>query len=221
MSIHKTEGIVLRRQEIRETSLMLTVFTRHLGKIHGLVKGVRGARAAVPWYLEALTLQSLVLYERRRSSWALISSCDLLDAFDPVRRDFSRTAYAAYGLDLVDALTAANDPHPDIFDLLLKFLHAVGRVQESRGLVRYLEVHLLRISGLLPQTDSLPMSAPAKAAFNDLLKAASPETVSLASEIERELRLKLQALLRGVLERELKSRSFLQAIGLENGVAAA
>ena len=90
--MQKTEAIILRRQEIRETSLILIAFTRDLGKIHGLVKGVRGARAAVPWYLEPLTRQAIVVYERRRSAISLISSFDLMDAFDPIRRDLTKTA---------------------------------------------------------------------------------------------------------------------------------
>lgn len=219
--IQKTDGIVLRRQEIRETSLVLTVFTPHLGKIQGLVKGVRGARAAVPWYLEPLTLQSMVLYERRHSAWALISSFDLIDAFDPIRRDFSRTAYAAYGLDLVDALTGVNDSHPEIFDLLLKFLRALGGPQESNWLVRALEARLLKMSGLLPQPGALSLSAAAKTVLEGLLQTPLPQALSVPATVEREIRLKLQSLLHGVLERDLKSRSFLQSVSLENGLAAA
>src|SRR3989338_5093583 len=113
--MRKTEGIVLKRQEVRETSLILTLYTRDLGKILGLVKGVRGMRAAVPWYLEPFSLQSIVVYERRRSPWALVSVCDLLEPFDGIRRDLNRTAYAAYCADLVDAMTELSDPHPGIF----------------------------------------------------------------------------------------------------------
>ena len=112
--MQKTEGIILRRREIRETSLILITYTRDLGKIHGLVKGVRGAASAVPWYLEPLTLQTMVLYERRRSPWSLVSACDLLDAFDPIRRDLTRISYASFCLDAVDSLTESGDPHPEI-----------------------------------------------------------------------------------------------------------
>lgn len=218
MSIQKTEGIILRRQEIRETSLMLTVYTRHLGKVQGLVKGVRGARAAVPWYLEPLTLQNIILYERRRSAWALISSCDLVDAFDPIRRDFERTAYAAYGLDLVDAFTGVNDPHPEIFHLLLRVLTGLGRSANPAVLLRYLEIHLLKVSGLLPDIGRISLSAEGRKAFQGILEI-SPDAVAeieLSPSVEWDLRQRLHGLLRGTLERELKSRSFLMAAGLES-----
>lgn len=223
MSIQKTEGIILRRQEIRETSLMLTVCTRQLGKVQGLVKGVRGARAAVPWYLEPMTLQSMVLYERRRSAWTLISSCDLVDAFDPIRRDFSRTAYAAYALDLVDAFTGVNDPHPEIFHLLRRMLTGLGRTADPPVLLRYLEIHLLKMSGLLPESGRIPLSVEGREAFQGLLEL-SPEAavdLELPPSVEWDLRQKLQGLLRVTLERELKSRRFLMAAGLESTRPAA
>ncbi len=222
MALQKTEGIILRRMEVRETSLLLTVFTRHLGKIQGLVKGVRGARAAVPWYLEPLTLQNLVLYERRRSAWALISSCDLVDAFDPIRRDFERTAYAAYALDLIDAMTGVNDPHPEIFHLLRNVLSGLGRAAHPAVLLRYLEIHLLKTSGFLDEESRIPMSVEIRKVFQQMLEF-SPDAAAaleLPGSVEWDLRQKLQGLLRVVLERELKSRSFLMAAGLESTRAA-
>ena len=139
MAIQKTEAIILRRQEIRETSLILIAFTRDLGKIQGLVKGVRGGRVAVPWYLEPMTFQSLVLYERRRSPWVLVSACDLLHAFDPIRRDLVRTAYASLFLDLVDMMTEIGDPHPEIFFLLQAGLKALENGADPRCAARFLK----------------------------------------------------------------------------------
>lgn len=217
MSLQKTEGIILRRQEVRETSWMLTAYTRHLGKVQGLVKGVRGARAAVPWYLEPLTLQAMVLYERKRSAWALISSCDLLDAFDPIRRDFDRTAYAAYGLELVESITGVNDPHPEIFHLLNRVLTALGHSAHPATLLRYLELHLLELSGFLPDTDRISLSVETRKTLGELLQL-SPDAAAerpLAPAVGTDLRQKLQGLLRRTLERDLKSRSFLTAAGLE------
>ena len=195
---------------------MLTAYTRNLGKVQGLIKGVRGARAAVPWYLEPLTLQAMVLYERRRSPWALISSCDLLDAFDPVRRDFDRTAYAAYALELVESMTGLNDPHPEIFHLLRRVLTGLGRSAHPAALLRYLELHLLQLSGFLPDPGRIPLSVESREALEGLLRS-SPDAAAdrtWTPAVEADLRQKLQGLLRRTLEQELKSHRFLVGTGL-------
>ena len=213
MAIQKTEAIVLRRQEVRETSLMLTAFSRHLGKFQGLVKGVRGGRAAVPWYLEPLTLQAVVLYERRRSPWVLVSSCDLIHGFEPVRRDLTRTAHALYGLDLVDAMTGVGDPHPEIFELLLSFLHGLeSPAADPASLARFLEIHLLRASGLLPRAEALAIPPAAKEAFRKILATPFAQAAALRLDREAEIPLRrlMQGLIRRALERELRSQAFLE-----------
>jgi len=215
MAIQKTEAIILRRQEVRETSLMLTAFSRHLGKFQGLVKGVRGGRAAVPWYLEPLTLQSVVLYERRRSPWVLVSACDLLDAFEPIRHDLTRTATATYGLDLVDGMTGVGDAHPEIFELLLSFLRGLESPKaDPSSLARFLEIHMLRACGLLPKVEALALPLQAKEEFRKILNApfAQAPALRLRPESEPALRRILQGLVQRALERDLRSRSFLQEI---------
>ena len=219
MAIQKTEAILLRRQEVRETSLMLTAFSRDLGKFQGLVKGVRGSRAAVPWYLEPLTLQAVVLYERRRSPWMLVSACDLLDAFEPVRRDLARTAYASYCLELVDAMTGVRDPHPEIFELLLMTLRAMGRLEaDLRSLARFVEVHLLKICGLLPQAESLPLSQEGMVGLHQILRTPFSQMalVHLSPGAEQQLQRAHLGLFRQALERDLRSKNFMHALALES-----
>ncbi len=213
----KTEGIVLRRMEVRETSLLLTCCTRDLGKVQGLVKGVRGSRAAVPWLMEPLTLQHLVVYERRRSPWALIGACDLVDGFAPLRRDLEKTAYALLFLDLVEAMTEVRDPHPEIFDLLLSSLRALQGPAAPRPIARFLEARLLRACGHLPVPGSLALSAQGRAALGRILEQPITDAgaVPLSDPEEADLRRLLRGLFHRVLERELKTRMFLHSIGLD------
>lgn len=216
--MQKTDGIVLRRMEVRETSLLLTCFTRDLGKVRGLVKGVRGSRAAVPWLLEPLTLQHLVVYERRRSPWALIGGCDLVDGFDALRRDLERTAYGLLFLDLVDAMTEVGDPHPEIFHLLLGALRALeAPASDPRSIARFVEARLLRAGGHLPDSRSLALTAQGRAALQRILEhpPARCADLRLAVSEEAELRRLLRGLLHRVLEKELNSRLFLLSLGLE------
>lgn len=218
MAIIKTEGILLKRQEIRETSLILTAFTRDLGKIQGLVKGVRSAQGAVPGFLEPLTLQTLVLYERKRSPWMLISSCDLVDPFDPIRKDLNRTAYASFCLDMTDAMTETSDPHPEIFDLLRETLRALSQGTKVQDTLPFFEVHLLKMSGFLPNVGSLKISLGARLSLEQILKTPPQRMgrIRLSKPVAEELKDLLQRRIRSILERELKSLNFLYALHLES-----
>ncbi|MFC1577274.1 DNA repair protein RecO [Candidatus Omnitrophota bacterium] len=154
MGIQKTEGIVLRRQELRETSLMLTFYTRGFGKITGLLKGVRGPRA--PHGSSALELfahDGIVFYERKQSDIYTVSQCDLLEFFSPLRSDLERLAYAIYLLELLDSVTALGDKNTGIFELLLNSLRLLEGDSSPRRVARVFEIKLLKLLGIMPDFD--------------------------------------------------------------------
>ena len=82
------------------------------------------------------------------------------------------------------------------------------------------ETRLLRVSGVLPDPESLPLSSGARLSLQQILKASSDQIVRLrlGHAVEGELGGLLQGLFRNVLDRELKSRTFLYALGLERPV---
>lgn len=217
----ETQAILLKRQELRETSLIVIAMTRDIGKVHGIVKGVRGGRAAVPCYLEPMTHQAVILYERKRSGLALMSSFDLIDAFDPIRRDFVRTAYAALCLDLVDAMTEIGDPHPEVFDLLLSVLQGMAAGADPKVAARFLELHLLQMGGVFPDSDQWKLSPGAKLSLMQMLEWPWERVnrLRLSHLVQEELRVRFQAVLHNVLEKELKSRTFLYQLGWERPLA--
>ncbi|MBU0880811.1 MAG: recombination protein O N-terminal domain-containing protein, partial [Candidatus Omnitrophica bacterium] len=64
MPIQKSDGILLRRQDLRETSILLTFYTRDFGKIKGIVRGVRGPRAIFGGgAYELFALDEIIFYE--------------------------------------------------------------------------------------------------------------------------------------------------------------
>ncbi|MDD5135723.1 MAG: DNA repair protein RecO, partial [Candidatus Omnitrophica bacterium] len=116
MAIQKTEGILLRRQDLRETSLILTFYTKDFGKIKGIVRGVRGPRSACGGAnMEIFAHDEVVFYERRRSDIFTISQCDLLDYFAPARESLERLSYASYLVELLDSVTALGDKNEEAF----------------------------------------------------------------------------------------------------------
>lgn len=212
--MHKIEAIVLRCQEIRETSLILTAFSQEQGKIQGLMKGVRGWRAAVPGYIEPLTRQAMIFYERRRSKVGLIGSCDLLEGFYPLRQDLARLSYASFCLDLVDAMTESSEPQPQVFNLLLNALRALEKAPTPSVIARFLELQLLKAHGTLPDLGGLGFSPGARLSAERILDTPpeGAQRLRLNRAVETELRAKLGMLIHSATERPLKSEAFLEAV---------
>ena len=153
MSIHTTDAIILRKQDIRETSLSVVFYTRDFGKIRGLIKGVRGPRGPLGYQVQIFTLNKIVFYDSKRAAMHTVSQCDLLDFFENIREDILKTGYAYYFVELVDALTGEKDRNEDIFDLLLNSLKLLESGASPKRISRILEIKLLMISGLMPRFD--------------------------------------------------------------------
>ena len=154
MAIQKSTGILLARKDLRETSLILTIYTQGFGKIKGIVRGVRGPRGQYGGgSLEIFAYDEIVFYERRKSDLYTISQCDLIDFFEPIREELARLAYAAYMVELLDSVTTLADPNRDVFELLLNSLRLLSGASSAKRVTRIFEIKLLALLGLMPSLD--------------------------------------------------------------------
>ena len=62
--IAKTEAVVLRSMKYRETSRIVSFYTKQFGKISGIVKGARSPKNAFGSALQPMSHVSLVLYKK-------------------------------------------------------------------------------------------------------------------------------------------------------------
>jgi len=154
MAIQKTEAIVLKNQDIRETSLLVTLFTRNFGKIQGIIKGIRGSRGKINNSLQSFANSNIVFYERKRGNLHTISQCDLKNFFGNLRKDLKKTSYAYYFSELIQDFLQLHDKNEDIFNLLVNSLIALdGEKIDAEILARIFELQLLSLSGFKPKID--------------------------------------------------------------------
>jgi DNA repair protein RecO (recombination protein O) len=154
MAIQKTHGILLRRQDLRETSIILTFYTRGFGKIKGIVRGVRGPRGQFGGAaLEIFSLDEIVFYERKRSDIYTISQCDLVEFFNPVRESLERLSYATYMAELLDSVTTLADRNDEAFDLMQSSLKLLCADASPKRVARIFEIKILYLMGLMPSME--------------------------------------------------------------------
>lgn len=169
MPIQRSQGILLRRHCLRETSLILTFYTRDFGKIKGIVRGVRGSRASGHGggAHEIFALDDIVFYERRARDIYTISQCDLAEYFAPLRRSLEKLAYATYLIELLDSVVGLSDTHPEVFDLTVNCLGLMAGEMSPRRVARLFEIKLLSYLGIMP---TLGMCANCESGVDDLAR---------------------------------------------------
>ena len=154
MSIIQTNAVLLKKQEIRRTSLLLDFYTEESGKIKGVVKGVRSPQPQFGSLFEVFSLDRIVFYERRNKDIFIISQCELVDYFQDIRKDIERIGYACYFTELIDSTVGPGEKNKDIFKLLLDSLRMLSSQASPKRVTRVFELRLLKYLGIMPRLKS-------------------------------------------------------------------
>ncbi|MGB2630538.1 MAG: DNA repair protein RecO [Candidatus Omnitrophota bacterium] len=147
------EGIILRKFFLRETSYILVVFTREYGKIRGVLKGVRSPYPQFAGNYEIFTKCQLLFYKKKKSSLDLITRCEALDFFLPVRKEIERLTYANYFIELVDVVTSDYDANEELYKSLVESLQLLATKASAKRVSRIFELKLLKAIGMAPHLE--------------------------------------------------------------------
>lgn len=141
---YKTEGIILKRTNYGEADRILTIYTKHYGKIRALAKGVRRITSRRSGSVELFN--QAVIFLNKGKNLDLLTEAQVVNSFKSWRRDLKKVAVAYYFCELVDKLTPEEQPQPAVFQLLSRFLGKISTASLPE-LTRSFEVTLLEELG--------------------------------------------------------------------------
>ncbi len=145
----KTPAVVIKRARLREADRVITLFTRELGKVAAVAKGVRKNKSKLAGHLEILTYTDVTLACGKGMD-TLIGS-QTLSPYLAVRNSLERTAYALYFTELVYHFAPEGQTNPSLFELLTETLETLGGAVNTELLARYFELNLLKDLGYWPE----------------------------------------------------------------------
>lgn len=154
MSIHKTEAIVLRKRDFRETSLIAEFYSKDYGKFSGVLKGIRTKPGKFGSTVEPFSHNEVVFYRSRSHDLHLVGQCDTRDNFDAVRSDMVKSVIGSYMMDMLNALMMAEDRNEQIFSFSLQCLKELTRVSNPHKIETIYKIKMLSLSGFKPHFDS-------------------------------------------------------------------
>jgi len=152
--IVKTEGIVLKSFDFRETSRIATFFTRDFGKVKGVLKGIRKDPKKFGSSIEKFSVNDIVYYQYRNSDIHLVSQCDMTDFFSGLRQDLERMTAASYASELIDTLMPSEEQNLEIYDLMQTFFKSLQSTTDTAKLVQIFQIKILSLSGFKPHLET-------------------------------------------------------------------
>ena len=105
--LYRTPAVILKRMDLGEADRIVTLYSRDVGKIRAVAKGVRRTTSRSAGHLEPFTLSDVMFAVGRELD--VISQADTLESFRKVREDLVLTTHEQLGevADIIE--TGAND----------------------------------------------------------------------------------------------------------------
>ena len=153
MAILKTEAIVLKTYDFRETSLIGHFFTKGYGRIDGILKGIRKDPRKFGSTLEPFSVNEIIFYQKRNSSLHLVSQCDLIQNFNHIRTCLKSIAFASYLADLLRHLMPQEERNEQVYELALYAFTQINQGSEVEKVLRIFIIKCLKIIGFRPRLD--------------------------------------------------------------------
>ena len=219
MSTYKTEGIILKYKDFGEADRLLTVFSKHYGKLKLVVKGARRLTSRKGGNIEILNLGQLFIIEGKNLD--LLSEIVVEETFQELKKDLMLMAEVYQITEFIDGLTVENEPNLKFFSLILEILHLLKELKENvqaRELAMLaFEIQSLKIVGFwlkeevvrkygLPEDFGKIIQNLEENVLGEVVKTEfSKQNLDTVREV-------LKNQLRWVLEKDLKSISFQQQI---------
>ncbi len=150
MLLKESEAIVLRSYPLREADLLVTLFTRTEGKIHGVARSAKKSKRRFGGALEPLTYVKVYYEDRERHELSRLDSCEVLESPLAYEVGYPRAVALAHVAELVDELLPDREASDTVFRLILSV------IAELRGPniwmpVTYFELWVTRLMGYLPE----------------------------------------------------------------------
>lgn len=153
-TIIRTEAIVLRSLDYGETSQIVTLFTREKGKLGVMAKGARRTKSSFGATLQPMAYTQVVFYYKPTRTLQTLSESSHVESFHRLRRSLKTITVGFRIVELVDALMEEEDPHPDVFHLIVRALRRLNATDERVGnLWPFVQLRLAGSLGMSPSVE--------------------------------------------------------------------
>jgi len=156
----KDLAICIRAIDYSETSQIVTFFARAAGKIDAIAKGSKRPKSSFDGPIEVLSHGNIVFIDSAGEKLATLTEFQQQPALINLRNDLFVLYTCLFAAELLNNLTDDYDPHPELFDGFLDFLHNVNEqhltTNQRRDILALLilfQLILLKEVGLKPVLD--------------------------------------------------------------------
>lgn len=145
----RTDGLIIREQNIGEQDRLVTILTRENGLVRAFVKNARNIKSPKGASTRLLCYSRFVIFKGRDTY--TVDEAQTQEMFVPLRSDVVKMSLAQYFCELAMYFVAENMQSEMYLRLFLNALYILSKGTRPLGLVKAAtELRLLSIAGYMP-----------------------------------------------------------------------
>ncbi|TFH02546.1 MAG: DNA repair protein RecO [Calditrichales bacterium] len=153
MSHLNTQAFVIKSLDWKDTSRIVTLFTREKGKISVIAKGARRAKSQFQGILESINLIEASIYISENRQIQVLGQVSLEESYQKIKKDYTKTAYIFAILELTDIFFQKGAADPVFFDFLTVIIQQMENVSDPRIVFWYFLLKIASYLGFRPEFD--------------------------------------------------------------------
>ena len=150
MPAQVSETFVLRTYSFREADLIVSFFTRDLGKLRGVARRARRPKSPFGSGLERLSHVRMAYFQRENAELATVTGCELIHSQFDLGSDYSRGVALDFFTEVAEHLLPPHEPSEKFFRLMIAVLVFLRSGGSSWAAVLYYSLWSVRLTGILP-----------------------------------------------------------------------
>ncbi|MBF0229463.1 MAG: DNA repair protein RecO [Desulfamplus sp.] len=152
MKSFSTDAVLLRRTEYGDYDLIITYFTRLMGRISVIAKNAKKSVRRFAGALDPFIAMNIECsLPKRRGSLPILESVDIENPFANIRTSTVKTGYASYWIEIINSWMEEGKPDEAIYDLIFNVLDSLNRGKISMEVLSVLfQIRFMGISGFTP-----------------------------------------------------------------------
>lgn len=125
----KTEGIVLSEMRFKDTSKILNIYTKNLGKISVMAKGAYKANSKLMGSTQVFSYNEYIL--KKGQTFYYLNQGHIIEPFYSMRENIERFIYGSYILELIEKSSPEEEENLTLFLLLEKSLKILSELNDG------------------------------------------------------------------------------------------
>jgi DNA repair protein RecO (recombination protein O) len=146
---YRAEAIVLKTIDFGEADRILTLLTRHFGKVSVVAKGIRKPTSRLAGHAEPLT--HAMYHLARGRNLDVLTGAESRTLYRALREDLNGIAAGWYVAELADRFALERSPSAPLFDLVENALRYLSAGYAPALVCRWFDLHLLDRTGFRPE----------------------------------------------------------------------